>query len=175
MGNNFQEHVITAVGYELTPGDLTNDAIWIPEVTAAAQQALAETQAGRLTAVSSCQGFFPYKQFAMEEEPKEAVEGIQETANKSSRFQKKQLEQVISHLENPKSANIQLLLFAVEGNFEEGAKDQSKLFRKAEKPGEKMLIALVVGVQYPAFRGSVHITSAGKFSLTLFAGSITAP
>lgn len=68
--NNFQEHVVTAVGYELTPGNLSSDAIWIPEVMAAAQQALAETQAGPLTAVSSCQGFFPYKQFATEEELK---------------------------------------------------------------------------------------------------------
>ena len=169
VGNNFQDHLISGGVYELTPGNLSNDAIWIPEVMAAAQQALAETRAGPLTAVSSCQGFFPYKQFATDEELREAVDSIRETANKSTPFQKKQLEQVISHLEHPKSANLQFVLLPAKGNPEEGVEDQSKLFPPAENPGEKMHMSLVVCLQYPASRGSVHITSSGRsFPFSLY-------
>lgn len=165
VGNNFQDHLVSGAAYELTPGNLSSDAIWIPEVMAAAQKALAEAQAGPLTAVSSCQGFFPYRQFATEEELKETVDSIRETASKSTSFQKKQLEQVIAHLEDPKSASLQLVLLAAKSDLDAGVGDQSKLFPPAEKPGEKMHMSMVVCVQYPVARGSVHIASAGTFSL----------
>ncbi|KAL1954828.1 hypothetical protein VTO42DRAFT_558 [Malbranchea cinnamomea] len=158
VGNNFQDHTVSAVGYELAPGNLSNDAIWIPEVMTAAQKALAETHGGPLTAISSCQGFFPFKQFATEEELEEVVASIRETANTSSPFQKKQLEQVIAQLQNPKSANLQFVLLGAKGNFEKGVMDQSKLF--AQTDGKKMHVSLVVCLQYPASRGSVHITSS---------------
>lgn len=50
-----------ATGWELKAGNMTLDAIHTPEVMADAQKALAETQSGPLTCISSTQGFFPYK------------------------------------------------------------------------------------------------------------------
>lgn len=49
------------MGWELTPGNMSLDAIHIPEVMEAAQKQYIETQSGPLSCISSMQGFFPYK------------------------------------------------------------------------------------------------------------------
>ncbi|RDW73582.1 hypothetical protein BP6252_07489 [Coleophoma cylindrospora] len=160
VGNNFQDHTIVVAGYELAPGIMSLDAIYIPEVMANAQQVLLEKQAGPLTSISSCQGFFPYKKFATPEEVQETVQSIRKTAEESSPYQKKQLEQVIQHLEDEKSANIQFVLVAATGDFQEGPGDQSILFPPPKEPGTAMGVTLAVCLQYPVSRGSVHITSS---------------
>ena len=80
-----------------------------------------------LTCVQSVQGFFPYKLFATEQELKDTVQAIRDTPNQTP-FYKKQLEQVIAHLESDTSANLQMVLVAATPGFEEGVGDQSKLF-----------------------------------------------
>lgn len=61
VGENLQDHSLTAAGYELAPGNFSLEAIYNPDVMADAQKQLMENQAGPLTAISSSQGFFPYK------------------------------------------------------------------------------------------------------------------
>lgn len=164
VGNNLQDHDVAGAGYEVAPGIPTLDAIYIPDVMADAQKQLMEKQAGPLTAISSTQGFFPYKMFATDEELKETVQSIRDTANASDDFQKRQLELVIAHLESSKSANLQFVLVAATGDFEHGVEDQSKLFPTPAEPGKNMGVTMAICLQYPVSRGSVHITSSGMDS-----------
>lgn len=161
VGSNFQDHVFTAVGYELTPGNPSLDSIHNPEVMQDAQKVWMETQGGPLTAISSTQGFFPYALFASDSELKDTIQTIRDTPNKTTFF-KKQVEQIITHLENPKSANLQLVLCAATANWKHGVQNQAVLFPPPTDPCQPNGFTLAVCLQYPVSRGSVHITSSGR-------------
>lgn len=164
VGNSYQDHSLTGGCWEVAPGVQCMDAFHIPEVMAEAQKALMEKQGGPLTCIASCQGFFPYKLLVSDAELKETVQSIRETAAKASPFQKKQLEQVIAHLESSKSANLQFVLVPATPDFVEGVQDQAKLFPPPPEPGKNMGVTLVICLEYPASRGSIHVTSSGEKS-----------
>ncbi|KAK5123992.1 hypothetical protein LTR85_002189 [Meristemomyces frigidus] len=160
VGNNFQDHPITVVAYELTPGNTSLDAIHIPEVMEAAQKQYMETQSGPLTCISSMQGFFPYKLFATEAEQKETLSSIEDSYPTLTPFQKRQYEQVAAHLKDDKSANLQLVFIAATANFKTGIEDQSAIFVPPASPEAPHQVTMAVCSQYPLSRGSVHIKSA---------------
>jgi choline dehydrogenase-like flavoprotein len=127
VGNNFQDHVLSATGYQMSEGVMTLDGIYQPQAMEAATKALMEGGGGPLTCISSCQGFFPYKMMVSAEELKATVQSIKEEPT-NSKFEKQQLDQIVAHLEDDKSANLQLVIIPASGNFKEGVKDQSCIF-----------------------------------------------
>lgn len=161
VGTNFQDHVVAPIGYELTPGTTSLDSIYDPTVMQDAQKVLRETQGGPLTSISSTQGFFPYKLFATDAELKETIASIRDTPDQTPFF-KQQAQQIIAHLENPKSANLQFVMVAASANWEKGVENQALLFPPPSDPSGPNGITLAACLQYPASRGTVHITSSGK-------------
>ena len=145
IGNNFQDHSLTIGCYELAPGVMSLDAIYDPAVMADAQKTLMEKAGGPLTGISCCQGFFPYKMFASDEEVKETVQSIKDTKFRTP-YEKKQLEQIIAHLESDKSANLQMVAISATGGYEHGIHDQSKLF-PAVDPSKGMGATLAICLQ----------------------------
>jgi choline dehydrogenase-like flavoprotein len=162
VGTNFQDHVMSGIGYELTPGTPSLDSIYNPDVMHDAQKVWMETQGGPLTAISSTQGFFSYTLFASDSELKETIQSIRDTPNQTQFF-KKQAQQIVAHLENPKSANLQFVLVAATANWKDGVENQAAIFPPPSDPSKPNGISLVACLEYPASRGSVHITSSGKY------------
>jgi choline dehydrogenase-like flavoprotein len=160
VGANVQDHSLSGAAYYLAPGVLSASALAMPEVMKAAQEELMVSQSGPLTCISPVQGFFPYKLFATPEQLRETIDSIRNTPT-TSEFHKKQLEQVIKHLESDKSANLQLVLLGAKGDFKEGVPDQSRLFDLSLGPNGECGIAFALCLQYPVARGSIHITSSG--------------
>ncbi|KIY00846.1 uncharacterized protein Z520_03512 [Fonsecaea multimorphosa CBS 102226] len=159
VGENYQDHAVTAEVYQLADGQMSGDSIYKPEVMAAAQKALAEEQGGPLTAIQSVQGFFPAALFLEKGELDQAIKSIESAKAKATPFQRKQWDQVISHLKSNKSANLQMVFIGASANLDAGASDQSKLFPPPPE-GAKDGITFVAGVQYPVSRGYIHIKSA---------------
>lgn len=159
VGENFQDHMIAGVGLRLAPGVGSLDAIFDPQVMEAAQKQLMETQGGPLTGISSCQGFYSSQLFSTEAERKATIKSIEDIKDQTP-FQKKQRQQIIAHLNNPKSANLQFVLVAVTADFENGIQDQSKLF-SGQGSSQAHGMTFANCLQYPVSRGSVHITSSG--------------
>lgn len=161
IGNNLQDHPITIAGYECQPGIMTLDSLYQnPELMAAAQKQYAESQSGVLSCTSSMQGFFSAKSIMSEEELEEVVQSIRDV-KPTSEFHQKQLEQIIAHLQNDVSANLQMVLVPISAALE-GIEHQSKLFAPTDlnKPAG---LTFALCLQYPVARGSVHIDSAGMF------------
>lgn len=162
VGENFQDHVVVAAAYEVTDGIFTLDGLYKPEMMEAAQKALAEKQGGPLTCISSCQGFFPYNLVATPEELKETIQSIKDTQSKStSQFEREQLYQIITHLQDDKSANLQLVIIPATGNLHEGVENQAVLFPPPSDPSAPYGVTFFMCLQYPASRGSIHIQTAG--------------
>lgn len=169
VGNNFQDHVVAALGYQLQPGNMSLDGLYQPEVMEGAMKALVEKQGGPLTCISSCQGFFPYNLVVTGEELKETVQSIKDTPTKS-KFERQQLDQIIAHLESDTSANLQLVIVPATGNLYEGVKDQSVLFAPPKDLTAPQGVTFALCLQYPVSRGSIHISSAGKYNCEVSRG-----
>jgi choline dehydrogenase-like flavoprotein len=83
---------------------------------------------------------------------------IVETPGKTP-FERKQLEQVAKQLKSPISGNIQFIFMQGTMNVEEVAGDQTK-FQKQLNENDRDGFTIVSCVEYPASRGTVHITSS---------------
>jgi choline dehydrogenase-like flavoprotein len=158
VGNNFQDHDASICLYGVKPGIVTLDDFKNPAAIEAAVAILQETQDGPLTHISSCQGFFPYKNIVPPEELAETVASVRKTPT-SDPFYKAQLEQIATHLESDISANLQVVVLPVTGDFDDGIHDQSSLFSKPPKEGQPSGFTFALLLSYPASRGSVHVRS----------------
>jgi len=162
VGENFQDHILCFLGYELAPGNPTLDALHDPKVLGEHQKIYAEQKTGALAAVSACMGFLPYCSLVSEAELDKTIKSIKDTPNQTP-FQEKQYEQIIAHLRSPKSANVHIVMVPATGDIDHGIEDQTKLF-PVPKPGQPHGIIVSTCVEYPASRGSVHITSSDPFA-----------
>ncbi|CAD0029485.1 unnamed protein product [Aureobasidium pullulans] len=126
VGENLQDHACAVLGLDLKPGTITMDILGDPQVMEAAGKALVETQSGPLTSIVSTQGFLPYKLQAPASELESTVKSIRETQQLSSTtpFYKRQLDQVIAHLESDKSANLQFIVVPAGADYENGIATQ---------------------------------------------------
>ena len=159
VGTNYQDHVVALTMYQLAPGQMSGDIIYRPEVMAAAQKQLVEEQGGPLTGIQSVQGFFPVSLFLEGDELDEIVKSIEATEAPTD-FQKKQREQVIAHLKNPKSANMQMVFINVTGDPVNGVADQTKMWPPPASPDTPNGISFAICMQYPVSRGTIHINSS---------------
>nr|POE71338.1 putative gmc-type oxidoreductase [Quercus suber] len=157
IGENFQDHVITAGVWEVKPGTMTLEDIHNPVVMEQAQKQLAKTGGGPLTSVCTMQGFFPYKKFATKEEQERIIDSIKADMPSLTPFQRKQYERTLEHLKEDKSANLQLVLVPSTFGMGEGIEDQSKVFPPPPSLDAPHGITAAMCLQYPLSRGSVHI------------------
>ncbi|KAF2152036.1 GMC oxidoreductase [Myriangium duriaei CBS 260.36] len=158
VGNNLQDHILTAAVYDVASGVDTLDGLFKPEFIEAAQKEFEETQSGVLTEISSCQGFFPYKLLATPEQLAETLELAGNGAE--NEFQKKQKQFVKSELGGDASANLQFLNIPVKVDLAGAVQDQSKVIAPPEDPNAPGGICLQIACQYPTSRGYVHIKSS---------------
>jgi choline dehydrogenase-like flavoprotein len=160
IGANLQDHVISFVTWESKPDVMTGDVMrLLPEAMPAAIKQYAETKSGPLAAVPNIMGFYSAKSLLSDQELKDVIQSIGniEPANE---FHAKQLEQVITNLEDEKSSNVQVVLVPALMNPQGDPKNHGKLFSDADP--EKSGITAVVGIQNPVSRGFIHTQSSGR-------------
>lgn len=161
VGANFQDHSITLVTWEVKPGVMTLDALQKnPEVMQAAMKQYMETGGGPLSSIASTQGFFPVKIAMSDSELSAVVQSIKDVKPRSE-FHKRQLEQIIAHLQSDKSANLQLILLPTTLDFRNGLEHQSALFPRGSATDPDGTICAIC-LQYPVSRGYIHISSSGN-------------
>ncbi|KAI1075012.1 aryl-alcohol dehydrogenase [Whalleya microplaca] len=163
IGANFQDHMFSPLAYQLKPGGITsNDALIEPDNMAAAVKQLEEHQTGPLASIASVQGFIPFKHLASEAELDDAINSIEQTEVKTE-FERRQLKQVVAHLRSDISANVQMILIPLTGckstTFKGGVPNQRVLFPPTE-PGTPNGFTLALVHQYPASRGTIHVTTS---------------
>lgn len=158
VGENLQDHVLSAAVYELKEGTVSFDSLRKPEVLQHHLDLYDKENRGILAAGTGCMGFLPYSSLVSAHELNTTCEKIQRSP-KSTPFQQRQLEQVVSHLRSSSSANLQFILFQGSMNIDEVIQDQGK-FAKPGSPTDPDGFTIVTCLQYPSSRGTVHITSS---------------
>ncbi|KAJ5183507.1 alcohol oxidase [Penicillium capsulatum] len=158
VGANLQDHVLSGNTYELADGITSLDSLLKPENFTKQQEQYASSRGGALAAVSSCMGFLPYSSLVTQEELEKTCNMILESPSQSD-FHKKQLEKTTRQLKDPTSGSVQFAIVPGSANLPKGAEDQSKLF-EGDADAQRDGLTLVTMVQFPASRGTVHITTS---------------
>ncbi|KAF7720040.1 Glucose-methanol-choline oxidoreductase [Penicillium ucsense] len=157
VGANLQDHSMTFAVFTTHAGTITLDTLHqVPDAMQHALKQYAETSGGPLSCTSTMQGFFPAKSVMSEAELEAAIQSIRDV-KPTSDFHKRQLKQIISHLESDKSANIQMVLVPATAN-PNGIEHQNIIFPPAS-PENPAGVTFAICLQYPVARGYVHINS----------------
>ncbi|KAH8646256.1 hypothetical protein BX600DRAFT_519093 [Xylariales sp. PMI_506] len=156
VGNNLQDHYMTAVGIELVHGQLSGDMLSDAGVAISAQKMLAEQQDGPLTSISAVQGYYPFKRISSAAERAATLEIIKETVTENDLYQR-QLEKIAENVESEIGGNLQLIVVPLRLNPVECITNQRKLFSR--EPGDPMSAAISMQLAYPVTRGYTHIKS----------------
>jgi choline dehydrogenase-like flavoprotein len=161
IGANVQDHSATVVSWTVKPDVMTLDSFGHPSKAEQAVQEYTRTRGGPLSSMTSTQGFLPLKRILPEAELAEVIEGIR-AVKPTTPFHERQLHQVIRHLESDTSANLQLVLFPLTLNPNEGIEHQGRFFT-TPPPDQPAGLSAALCLQYPVSRGYIHIQSNGTF------------
>ena len=161
VGENLQDHACAVLGLDLKPGNITLDILGDPDTMEAAMKAYVEHQRGPLTSIASTQGFLPYKSRVSTDELETTIGSIRKIQNSSdiTPFYRKQLDQVIAHLESDNSGNLQYVMIPAGVDYD--AIGTQKVFPPPDNSGAHRMV-LATCLQYPVSRGTCHIKDSGK-------------
>ncbi|KAF2234218.1 GMC oxidoreductase [Viridothelium virens] len=157
VGANFQDHVLGGMLFECADGILSMDALHGAEYQAAQQKMYDETQKGPYGSPGMCMGFVSYASIVSPEEHKEILSSIRENSLAKTPFEKKEEQGIVDQLSDPTFANLQAFCIPCQLDTSSGG-DQVGFFSKP--PEGKNRISLILCLEHPLSRGSVHITSS---------------
>jgi choline dehydrogenase-like flavoprotein len=166
VGNNLQEHTMSAVVYELAPNLLSLDSLFLdPALLVEHQNLYTESHSGAYSGVVSLTGYISYSSQVDRPDFEQTVSSILSKSHIITRspsqdptFQERQQEAIVARMRKSTAADI--LLFCSPANFDikRGYSDCSKLM-----PGppndHNACYSITVSNMYPISRGSVHIQS----------------
>lgn len=165
VGENLQEHPMTAVAYELAPGEnnenITIDSVFLDPELFAAQQKLLEKQEGIFANPLAMSGYLPYVTQVDADRMKETIHSIQADHKQTDTFQLKQAEFIVDRLRDPATGVIQLLGIPSFFDIGNGVSNQG-LTMRGPAPGRKACYTVLITTMYPLSRGSSHITSSSE-------------
>lgn len=167
VGNNLQEHTMSAVVYELAPDVLSLDSILRdPALLEQHQRLYTDSHSGAFSGPISLTGYISYSSQVDKIEFEDTISNILSGSGVNGRsplqnygFQEKQQEAIVERMRSSKAADI--LLFGSPANFDigRGYCDCSKLISGAPM-GRNACYSITVGNMYPISRGSVHVQSS---------------
>ena len=157
VGANFQDHVLGGMLFDCADGILSMDALHGAEYQAAQQKIYDETQQGPYGNPSMCMGFVSYASIVSPEEHKKIISSIKENSLAKTAFEKKQEQGIVEQLSDPTFANLQTFCCPCQLDTSSGS-DQVGFFSKP--PDGKNRVSLLMCLEHPLSRGSVHINSS---------------
>jgi choline dehydrogenase-like flavoprotein len=125
VGNNFQDHVLGGMLYDLADGLTSLDSLHGVEYAKAQEKIYQETQNGPYGSPGMLMGFVSYASLVDQETLDQTIAEVREHSVAETEFEKAQEEEIIKQLADPTFANIQtfcttdsMLSFAVCANTE---------------------------------------------------------
>lgn len=157
VGANFQDHVLGGLLYDLAPGVDSMDALHGEDFQKAQHEIYEQTQKGPYGSPGMMMGFISYSSVAERDELSSTVSSIKEHSLAVTPFQKAQEKLIIDQLRDPNFANLQTFCIPCRLDVAKGS-DQTHFF--SAPPKGKQQLSLLMCLEHPLSRGSVHITSA---------------
>ncbi|KAF2097109.1 alcohol oxidase [Rhizodiscina lignyota] len=157
VGANFQDHVLGGMLFDLADGVKSLDELHNEEYAKVQQDLYDTTQTGPYGSPGMLMGFVSYASLVDKKELEETIADIRKNTLAKTPFEKAQEEVIVRQLTNPTFANIQI--FCIPCRLDLSAGHSQIEFFSAPPKGKNQL-SLLVCLEHPLSRGTVHITSS---------------
>ncbi|EGP86928.1 uncharacterized protein MYCGRDRAFT_72806 [Zymoseptoria tritici IPO323] len=157
VGFNFQDHVLGGMLYDLKDGLKSLDAMHGVEYQQQMQAMYEKTNNGPLGSPGMLMGFVSYASLVDKETLDATISEIRKNSLAKTDFEKRQEDVIVRQLSDPSFANIQTFCIGAQLDVSKGH-DQIEFF--AAPPEGKNRVSLLVCLEHPLSRGTVHIKSA---------------
>lgn len=157
VGANFQDHVLGGLLYDLKSGVDSMDALRLEEFQKAQQDAYDNEQKGVYANPGMMMGFVSYASVASPEEVKSTIAAVRKNSLAKTEFEKAQEDIIVNQLADPTFANLQTFCIPCRLDVAKGS-DQTLFF--GAPPTGKQQLSLLMCLEHPLSRGTVHITSS---------------
>lgn len=157
VGANFQDHVLGGLLYDLKPGIDCLDSLHGAEFMKAQQDVYEKTKKGPYGSPGMMMGFVSYASVASPEELESTISDIKKTSLAKTPFEKAQEKVIVDQLRDPTFANLQTFCIGCRLDVGKGS-DQTQFF--SAPPEGVQQISLLMCLEHPLSRGTVHITSS---------------
>jgi choline dehydrogenase-like flavoprotein len=156
VGANFQDHVLGGMVYDLADGLTSLDSLHNPEYAKAQEEIYNKTGKGPYGSPGMLMGFVSYASLVDKETLDQTIREVREHSDAKTDFEKKQEDLLVKQLADPTFANIQTFCIGAQLDVSHG---ESQINFFAAPPEGKTRVSLLVCLEHPLSRGSVHITS----------------
>lgn len=156
VGANFQDHVLGGMLFDLADGVLSLDALQGEEYAKAQQEVYEKTRKGPYGSPGMLMGFVSYASLVGEEEVKKTIQEIQRNSLAKTNFEKAQEKVILDQLADPTFANLQTFCIPCQLDMSAG---ESQIQFFSAPPAGKNRVSLLICLEHPLSRGSVHISS----------------
>ncbi|KAI4741863.1 alcohol oxidase [Aureobasidium sp. EXF-12298] len=157
VGCNFQDHVLGGMLYDLKDGLKSLDSLHNSEYQKAMEKVYQETGDGPYGSPGMLMGFASYASLVSKEVLVDTIAEIRKNSLAETDFEKRQEETIIAQLSDPKFANIQTFCIGAQLDVSKG---ESQIGFFSAPPEGKTRASLLVCLEHPLSRGSIHITSS---------------
>ncbi|CAO2650551.1 Nn.00g018430.m01.CDS01 [Neocucurbitaria sp. VM-36] len=157
VGANFQDHVLGGMLFDLKEGIMSSDALQSEEYAKAQQELYEKTNKGPYGSPGMLMGFVSYASLVGDEGVKKLQNEIAENSLAKTEFEKKQEKVIVDQLSDPSFANLQTFCIPCQLDMSAGS-DQIQFF--SAPPAGKNRVSLLICLEHPLSRGSVHISSS---------------
>lgn len=157
VGANFQDHVLSGLLFDLKDGVTSLDALHDSKVAEAQHDLYLRTGTGPYGSPGMLMGFLSYSSVARSEDLAATLESVHATSLASTPFERDQEKMILDQLQDPSFANLQTFCIGCRLDVAKGS-DQTQFF--GTPPAGKQQVSLLMCLEHPLSRGSVHITSA---------------
>lgn len=156
VGQNFQDHVLGGMLYDLADGLTSLDSLHGVEYAKAQEEVYRKTNSGPYGSPGMLMGFVSYASLVDQATLDQTIQEVRQHSSAVTEFEKSQEDIIVKQLSDPTFANIQTFCIGAQLDVSAG-ESQIKFF--SAPPEGKTRASLLVCLEHPLSRGSVHITS----------------
>lgn len=157
VGANFQDHVLGGMLFDLKPGVDSMDALHGEDFRKAMQQQYDKTKDGPYGSPGMLMGFVSYASLVSKDELKKTLDDVRKNSLAKTDFEKRQEDVIVKQLSDPTFANLQTFCIPCRLDLSAGY-SQIEFF--STPPKGKQQVSLLICLEHPLSRGTVHITSS---------------
>jgi choline dehydrogenase-like flavoprotein len=156
VGANFQDHVLGGMLFNLQDGIQSMDALHGADYAKTQQEIYESTQSGPYGSPGMLMGFISYASISSSQQIESTISSIRANSLARTPFEKAQEELIVRQLSDPTFANLQTFCIPCRLDMSAGS-DQVQFF--SPPPDGKNQASLLICLEHPLSRGSVHIAS----------------
>ncbi|KAK4574075.1 hypothetical protein LTR86_001836 [Recurvomyces mirabilis] len=157
VGANFQDHILGGMLWNMKDGSQNLDSLHGAEYQKLMEEQYQKTGDGPYGSPGMLMGFVSYASLVSKEVLDQTISEIRKNSLAKTDFEKRQEDVIVRQLSDPSFANIQTFCIGARLDVSQG---QSQVGFFAAPPEGKTCASLLVCLEHPLSRGTVHITSS---------------